>query len=114
MLVYNAVLEHVGDIHKQEKFLREIRRVSKHAFVTTPNRCFPFEVHPRILLLHLLPKEIFDNLLMMLGKSWATGDYMHLLSWRNIRDLLSKCEITNYKIIRNKILVMTVDFIIIF
>jgi SAM-dependent methyltransferase len=110
----NAVLEHVGDINKQEKFIREIRRVSKNAFVTTPNRCFPFEVHTRILLLHLLPKEIFDTLLTVFGKSWATGDYMHLLSLSKIKYLFEKCEIINYKIIKNKIFGFTLEFIMIF
>lgn len=55
----NAVLEHVGNRDKQEKFLKEICRVAKEAFITIPNRYFPFEVHTKILLLHYLPKKAF-------------------------------------------------------
>ena len=41
----NAVLEHVGGRQDQVQFLKEIHRVSRLAFVTTPNRYFPIEVH---------------------------------------------------------------------
>ncbi|HEY3298393.1 MAG TPA: class I SAM-dependent methyltransferase, partial [Armatimonadota bacterium] len=67
----NAVIEHVGDAAAQESFLREIARVSDFAFVTTPNRTFPIEVHTRVPLLHFLPKGIFDAFMRMIGKKWA-------------------------------------------
>lgn len=58
----NAVLEHVGNKEKQKLFLQEIKRVSKVAFVTTPNKYFPFEVHTNAFLLHfLLPKKYFNK-----------------------------------------------------
>ncbi len=40
----NAVIEHVGDRDRQLLFLREIKRVSRSAYITTPNRHFPVEV----------------------------------------------------------------------
>ena len=104
----NAVIEHVGDKYKQEYFLKEISRVARSAFVTTPNRFFPFEVHTKIFLLHYLPKKHFDKFLMKTGKSWATGNYMHLLSLREIRNLLVNCNIRNYKIIKNKLFWFTI------
>src|ERR1700753_292221 len=55
----NAVIEHVGDHEQQLHFLREIVRVSRIAFVTTPNRLFPIEVHTRTPILHMLPKRLF-------------------------------------------------------
>ncbi len=110
----NAVIEHVGDRENQEYFLGEIKRVAKSAFVTTPNRFFPFEVHTKLPLLHFLPKRIFDEILILLNKSWATGDYMHLLSLGDIKKLLEKSGISEYKVIKNKILGFTVDFVIIF
>jgi len=110
----NAVIEHVGNTYKQEKFLKEICRVSKKAFITTPNRYFPFEVHSRIFLFHYLPKRVFDKLLIKLGKSWVTGDYMYLLRLKDIKKLLLKCNINKYKIIKNRILGFVVDFVIIF
>jgi hypothetical protein len=48
----NAVLEHVGSVEAQERFLRELCRVARRVFVTVPNRFFPFEHHTRIPLLH--------------------------------------------------------------
>lgn len=77
----NAVIEHVGDFCHQKMFLQELIRVSKKGvFFTTPNKYFPIEMHTNILFFHYLPKTWFDKLLHIFGKSWATGDYMNLLS----------------------------------
>ncbi|HKZ39808.1 MAG TPA: methyltransferase domain-containing protein, partial [Candidatus Hodarchaeales archaeon] len=76
----NAVIEHVGNQEKQLIFLREIKRVSRKAFITTPNRYFPIETHTRTPLLHYLPKKSFELYLSVIGKKWASGEYMHLLS----------------------------------
>jgi hypothetical protein len=48
------------------------------------------------------------------GKSWAAGDYMHLLSLREIKEILDKCGIKKYRIIKNRILGLIADFVIIF
>ncbi len=110
----NAVLEHVGDKDRQLLFLREVQRVAKHAFLTTPNKHFPIEIHTRTPLLHFLPKRYFDTYLTRTGKAWATGDYMHLLSARDIQMLLRKAGITQYRIVKNRLLFFPLDFIIIF
>ena len=110
----NAVIEHVGDGKRQLVFLKEIKRVAKTAFITTPNRFFPVEVHTRVPFLHYLPKKTFDKILCAIGKKWAAGDYMHLLSIEEIEELLRKAEIKEYKIIKNKLLLFTLDYIIIF
>ena len=110
----NAVLEHVGNFDKQEKFLKEICRVAKTAFITTPNRYFPFEVHTRIFLLHYLPKKLFNKILIKLGKDWKFSDRIHLLGLQDIITLLRRCNIKKSKIIKNRILGFVVDFIIIF
>lgn len=109
----NAVIEHVGDIDAQLNFIKEIVRVSKIVFLTTPNKYFLFEVHTRIPLLHMLPKPIFDRILVLLNKKWATGDYMHLLSIGDMKRILRKANISNYTIIKNKLLFLTLDFIVI-
>ena len=110
----NAVVEHVDNRDKQERFLKNIQRVAKMSFVTTPNRYFPFEVHTRIFLLYYLPKGLFDKILNKIGKSWATGNYMHLLGLRDIKKLLRKCGINEYKITKNKVLGFTIDYVIMF
>ena len=113
----NAVIEHVGR-HEgrreaQALFLREIARVSKSAFVTTPNKRFPIEVHTRTPLLHWLPKPWFDRYLKLRGIDWAMGDYMDLLSMGELRRLLREAGITKYRIVQNRLLGLTLDFVVI-
>lgn len=110
----NAVIEHVGTREEQLHFLKEIKRVSKRAFVTTPNRRFPIEVHTRTPLLHFLPKKVFDAYLRLIGKAWATGDYMNLLAIGDIKRLLRLAGIAEYEITANKLLGFTVDYVITF
>jgi len=109
----NAVLEHVGSQADQVIFIKEIKRVSRQAFITTPNRCFPIEVHTRVPLLHFLPKPLFDGYLRLIGKKWATGSYMNLLSLAKVKELLRLAKVQDYRIIKNKFLGFTLDFIIV-
>ena len=110
----NAVIEHVGGRNAQINFLRELKRVSKKSFITTPNKFFPIEVHTRIPFLHWLPKKLFDYFLKKINKDWAAGEYMNLLSLSKLKKILAEAEISDYKIIKNKLLFFTLDFIIIF
>jgi len=106
----NATLEHVGNEEKQILFLKELRRTCKKIYFTTPNRFFPFELHTRYPLIHWLPKKIFDMILNLVGKEWASGDYMYLLSEYKLRKILKKAKIDFYRIHCNKFLGLTVDF----
>lgn len=90
----NAVIEHVGTHSDQLNFLSELARVGKRGYFTTPNRFFPIEVHTRVPLLHLLlPKSAFDWFLRLIGKDWATGNYMHLLSRKDLQVLLTEAHV---------------------
>lgn len=109
----NAVLEHVGDVDKQVFFIKEITRTCKRAFLTTPNRFFPVEVHTRIPLLHYLPKGIFDRILVAFGQKWAAGDYMYLLSRKKLVHILEEAGVKNYIIKSNKLMCFIMDFMII-
>ena len=110
----NATIEHVGSKENQIMFLKEIKRVAKAAFITTPNKYFPIEVHTRTPLLHFLPKKLFDKYLFLIGKKWATGSYMNMLSLKDIKELLMDVGISNYRIIKNRLLFFILDFVIIF
>ncbi|PSO91468.1 MAG: SAM-dependent methyltransferase [Cyanobacteria bacterium QS_3_48_167] len=110
----NAVLEHVGTEEQQVLFLKEIKRVAKTAFITTPNKYFPIEVHTLTPLLHFLPKEIFDRYLSLIGKEWAAGDYMKLLSVWDVHRLLHQAGVKNYKIFKNRFFLFPMDFAIVF
>lgn len=107
----NAVIEHVGGYDAQVSFLRELMRVSRRGYLTTPNRYFPVEVHTRVPLLHLLlSKHQFDALLRRIGKGWATGDYMHLLSRKDLAEVFRAAGITEYRVIPNRFLGLTMTF----
>ncbi|MDR0769177.1 MAG: class I SAM-dependent methyltransferase [Dysgonamonadaceae bacterium] len=92
----NAVIEHVGGRERQLLFVKELCRVCKKVYFTTPNRYFPFEVHTRYPLIHWLPKKIFDKILSMTSSKWVTGDYMNLLSRKSLENILHKAEVESY------------------
>jgi hypothetical protein len=107
----NAVIEHVGDHAAQVQFLKELARVSQRGFITTPNRHFPVETHTRVPLLHLLlPKPWFDAVLRRIGAGWAAGDYMRLLTKRDLKRLLNEAGIQHYHIESNRLLGMTLTY----
>jgi SAM-dependent methyltransferase len=107
----NAVIEHVGDNESQLAFLKELYRVSTRGYLTTPNRHFPIEVHTRVPLLHLLlPKSLFDRFLRLIGKDWAAGDYMNLLTKSDIIGLLNDAEIPHYHITHNRFFGLTMTY----
>ncbi|MCS7228349.1 MAG: class I SAM-dependent methyltransferase [Endomicrobia bacterium] len=106
----NAVIEHVGSIEDQKRFLKEMIRVAKRGMITTPNKYFPVETHTCIPLLHLISKELFEKFLNVVGKKWATGRYMHLLGLKNIEFLLRNVKVRKYHIIKNRFLGFTMTF----
>lgn len=67
----NAVVEHVGDREQQRRFVEEILRVGRRAFVTTPNRWFPIEVHTLLPLVHWLPDTVSHRAYDLARKPWA-------------------------------------------
>jgi SAM-dependent methyltransferase len=77
----NAVLEHVGSRGAQQAFLREVCRVGRGFFVTTPNRWFPIEHHTGIPLLHHLPAPLFRYLIRHTRfRYWSDEANLNLLS----------------------------------
>jgi SAM-dependent methyltransferase len=85
----NAVIEHAGSREKQAFFLRELIRVSRRCFVTTPNRWFPVELHTRLPFAHWLPASAFRAVLAALGFSfYAREENLNLLTAAELRGLL--------------------------
>ena len=64
----NAVIEHVGGPERQRALVSEAIRVGRRAFITTPNRRFPVEVHTRLPLVHWLPDAIAHPVYRATGK----------------------------------------------
>ena len=67
----NAVIEHVGGREEQRRFVAEGLRVARRAFITTPNRWFPIEVHTRLPLVHWLPDPASRRAYDLARKPWA-------------------------------------------
>lgn len=110
----NAVIEHVGGLADQRCFLAELFRVSRRGYLTTPNRHFPIELHTRLPLLHLLlSKKSFDRFVTWIGKPWAAGDYMSLLSERDLKTLLGEVGITHFTLIKNRFCGLPMTFTVI-
>jgi hypothetical protein len=87
----SAVLEHVGNIKNQKKFIEECMRISKqYVFITTPNRFYPIELHTALPFIHWLPKRIHRKILKTIG-----FDYLSLEENLNLltkKDLNKICE----------------------
>jgi SAM-dependent methyltransferase len=81
----NAVIEHVGDRSRQERFVREALRVGRRVFLTTPNRWFPIEVHTRLPLVHWLPDPLAHRAYDLARVPWARDN--HLLGPAAFRSL---------------------------
>ena len=81
----NAVIEHVGGREAQRRFVEETLRVARRAFVTTPNRWFPVEVHTRLPLVHWLPDRLAHPVYDLARRPWAKEN--HLLGVGDLQEL---------------------------
>jgi SAM-dependent methyltransferase len=81
----NAVIEHVGGPTEQRRFVEESLRVARRAFITTPNRWFPVEVHTGLPLVHWLPDAASHRAYDLARKPWAKDN--HLLGPGSLRKL---------------------------
>lgn len=96
----NAVIEHVGSLQQQERFLLESVRVSrKHIFLTTPNRWYPVELHTLLPFIHYLPKPLHRKILRLFGHDFlALEENLNLMDVTSIKKVLHKNGIYDYKI----------------
>ncbi|MFA5270773.1 MAG: methyltransferase domain-containing protein [Candidatus Omnitrophota bacterium] len=84
----NAVIEHVGGREDQRRFIQEIIRVGKRAFITTPNYRFPLEAHTLIPFAHWFPLKIRFWIYKKLGRGyWADVNHLNLLTERSFLSL---------------------------
>jgi len=92
IVVSNHVIEHVADATKH---LSEIERVLKDdglAYLATPNRLWPWEVHNRLPLLHYFPTSIFNVVLKHLG---IFQEDISLMTWWALSGKLKKTFLVN-------------------
>jgi hypothetical protein len=85
----NAVIEHILGPGRQEQFAREIMRVGKSWFVTTPNYWYPFESHYHLPCIQFLPRAARREYNRLLGTHIPKGTVQELalLSARDLQRL---------------------------
>ncbi|MGO9018999.1 MAG: methyltransferase domain-containing protein [Syntrophobacteraceae bacterium] len=84
----SAVIEHAGGSEGQQGFVQGMLRVSRHFFVTTPNRWFPVEMHTGLPFLHYLPMCLYRAILARTGfRYWASEENLNLLDSKTLRNL---------------------------
>ena len=92
-IVYsNAVIEHVGDFARQQRMAREIARVGKSWFVTTPNRWYPYEFHLRLPFVTWLPFHGYRWAGAFLAYNHLSRRYRFTLSPREVGFRLLSCR----------------------
>ncbi len=84
----NAVVEHVGDRERQQRYVRELLRVSRKVCVITPDRAFPVDIHMLVPFAHWLPRSLQRAALRPFGRQdLAETRVLNLLSWDEFRRL---------------------------
>jgi methyltransferase family protein len=96
----NAVIEHILGDGRQAKFAKEIMRVGKSWFVTTPNFWYPFESHYHLPLIQFMPRPLERQYNRMLGTHIPKGKVqdLGLLSARALRRLFPSSEIRKVRV----------------
>jgi hypothetical protein len=97
------VLEHVGGFHNQLTFINEIHRVGHQFYFATPAKEFPLAIHTNYPFIHWLPKGVFNTIVKLLGKGWAAGDYMNLLTKADLEMLLRTSGVRTFRIITHRV-----------
>ncbi len=96
----NAVIEHILGAGRQEQFAKEMMRVGKSWFITTPNFWYPFEAHHHLPLFQFLPRPAQMVYNRMLGTHIPKGTVQELglLSARQMQRLFPTGEIAKVRV----------------
>lgn len=107
----NAVVEHVGNKEDQLLFIKEMLRVGKNAFFTTPNKWFPIESHTNVFFTHW-----FDNAFYKWcekNRPQWTRETLLLLGFKNLQLLMEKSGAKSYTIYQNRMLTWPMTFTVV-
>jgi len=96
----NAVIEHILGPGRQQQFAREVMRVGKSWFVTTPNFWYPFETHHHLPFFQFLPRPLQMRYNRALGTHIPKGTVQELglLSARQLRRLFPTSRIARVRV----------------
>jgi SAM-dependent methyltransferase len=96
-IVYsNAVLEHLPGPDAVVRFAREVQRVGRGWFVTTPNFWYPVDPHYHLPLVQLLPADAQRKLVTALGKT--PYDHLRLLRKRELQKLFPTSQVVGCRV----------------
>ncbi|MGH9355665.1 MAG: class I SAM-dependent methyltransferase, partial [Terriglobia bacterium] len=96
----NAVIEHIPGAGQQERFAREVMRVGRSWFVTTPNYWYPFESHYHLPFIQFMPDGMKRKYNRLLGTHIPKGSVQELglLSARKLQRLFPTSRIAKVRI----------------
>ena len=95
ILFCSAVLEHCGTRNDQKFFLEECLRVADKAFITTPYRFFPVEMHTFVPFLHWLPWKWFQRAVSPIHKGfWSDINNLNLLCRKDVIRMSDKVKVS--------------------
>lgn len=106
----NSVIEHVGNLDRMTKFVRELARVSERYFIQTPDFWCPLEPHCMTPLFHWLPRRLRIVLVQRIAlghwrrannhhEAEALVDSARLLTRSELRALLPDARIISERIL---------------
>jgi hypothetical protein len=96
----NAVIEHILGNGRQEQFAREVMRVGKSWFVTTPNYWYPLETHYHLPFIQFLPSGAQREYNRWFGSHIPKGAVheVNLLSARRLQQLFVGSRIARIRV----------------
>lgn len=96
----NAVIEHILGEDRQLQFSREIVRVGRSWFVTTPNYWYPFESHYHLPFIQFLPAPAQREYNRLLGTHIPKGKVVEMapLTARQLRRLFPTSRIAKVRV----------------
>ena len=94
------MIEHILGPGRQEQFAREIMRVGRSWFVTTPNYWYPFESHHHLPFIQFLPRRAQREYNRLLGTHIPKGrvQELALLSARQLRRLFPSSSLAKVRV----------------
>src|SRR5579863_557986 len=95
-----AVFEHILGDGRQEQFAREIMRVGKSWFVTTPNYWYPLESHYHLPFIQFMPRPVQREYNRLLGTHIPKGTVQELglLSARQLQQLFPSGQVEHVRV----------------
>jgi SAM-dependent methyltransferase len=102
----NAVVEHVGSLADQKRFVSELLRTCRRVFVSTPNAHFPIDPHTLLPFVHWLPRSVRHPILRATGNGqWATESALRPISPAELRCMFP--SEASVRIVRQRVMGMT-------